>query len=55
MGWGGQLAEWLRHWTLNHDIVGLSPVVRTLSHVSLLYLESLGKICTRNVLRFSQP
>ncbi len=25
---GGQLAEWLRHWTLNHEIVGLSPAER---------------------------
>ena len=24
----GQLAEWLRHWTLNHEIVGSSPAVR---------------------------
>ncbi len=25
---GGRLAEWLRHWTLNHEIVGSSPAVR---------------------------
>ncbi len=25
---GGLLAEWLRHWTLNHEIVGSSPAVR---------------------------
>ena len=24
---GGPLAEWLRHWTLNHEIVGSSPVI----------------------------
>ncbi len=24
---GGLLAEWLRYWTLNHDIVGSSPAV----------------------------
>ncbi len=23
----GLLAEWLRHWTLNHEIVGSSPAV----------------------------
>ncbi len=48
---GAQLAKWLRHWTLNHEIVGLSPGVR----LNLLYLEYLGKICTRNVLRFTLP
>ncbi len=25
---GGLLAQWLRHWTLNHEIVGSSPAVR---------------------------
>ncbi len=47
-------AEWLRYmyWTLNHEIVCSSPSIRTLS---LHYLKSLGKICTRNVLRFTQP
>ena len=24
---GGQLAEWLRHWILNHEIMGSSPAV----------------------------
>ncbi len=38
---GGQLAEWLRHWTPNHEIVGLSPAVRL---VFCTYVESLGKI-----------
>ncbi len=38
----GRMAEWLRYWTLNHEIVGFES-----RHT--LGLKSLGKICTPNV------
>ncbi len=28
---GGPLAEWLRHWTLNHEIIGSSPSIHLVS------------------------